>query len=269
MDDRERYESAQLAVKSAIQGNQSSVWTALPGIITSYDADTITAQVQPALHSLYTGPDQTKEWKVMPVIPDVPVIFPRGGKYALTFPVQRGDECLIVFSSRCIDNWWQQGGVQTQRELRMHDLSDGFAIPGPWSQATKISNLSTTTAQLRTSDGSIYAEVDNDNEKVRLVVKGITIEADAQNNVVNITGASSVTVTANNSATVTAPTVTVNSASLMTINCPLVKINGNLQITGTVTGGFGTADQVGLSTHRHGVAGVPAAAQTIPPTPGT
>ena len=108
-----------------------------------------------------------------------------------------------------------------------------------------------------------------DNEKVRLVVKGITIEADAQNNVVNITGASSVTVTANNSATVTAPTVTVNSASLMTINCPLVKINGNLQITGTVTGGFGTADQVGLSTHRHGVAGVPAAAQTVPPTPGT
>jgi len=269
MDYRERFEDPQTAIRSSLAGHQATVWTALPGIITSYDADTITAQVQPALHALYTGPDQTQEWKAMPIIPDVPVIFPRGGQYALTFPVQQGDECLIVFSSRCIDNWWQQGGVQTQRELRMHDLSDGFAIPGPWSQKTKISDLSTTTAQLRTSDGTIFAEVDNDNQKVRLVVKGITVEADAQNNVVNITGSDKVSVTANSEVTVTSPTITINSPAMTTINCPLVRINGNLQITGTVTGGFGTGDQIGLATHRHGIAGVPVAAQTVPPTPGT
>ena len=268
MEDRERYENPQSAVKSAIQNKQAGIWTALPGIITSYDADTITAQVQPALHSLYTGPDQTKEWKVMPVIPDVPVIFPRGGQYALTFPVQQGDECLIVFSSRCIDNWWQQGGVQTQRELRMHDLSDGFAIPGPWSQKSKISDLSTTTAQLRTSDGTIYVEVDNDNQKIKLVVKDITIEADAQNSSVNIAGSDKVSVTANSEVTVTSPTVTVNSTSMVTFNVPLLRINGNVQVTGSMIGGFGTGSQVGLQSHRHGTSG-PLAASTVPPTPQT
>jgi phage baseplate assembly protein gpV len=268
MDYRERFEDPQTAVRGALSGHQATVWTALPGIVTSYDADTITAQVQPSIHALYTGPNQMQEWKAMPIIPDVPVVFPRGGQYALTFPVQQGDECLLVFSSRCIDNWWQQGGVQTQRELRMHDLSDGFAIPGPWSQATKISNLSTTTAQLRTNDGTIYVEVDNDNQKIKLVVKGITIAANAQNNVVNITGSDTVNVIANNTVMVQSPTVTVNSSTQVTLNAPLVRVNGNLQITGNVIGGFGTGDAVNLQTHRHGTTGNLASA-TIPPTPGT
>jgi phage baseplate assembly protein gpV len=268
MDYRERYESRQTSNRSALTGHQATVWTALPGIIDSYDAETITAHVQPSLAAIYTGPEQTQAWYSMPICPDVPVIFPRGGQYALTFPVSKGDECLLVFSSRCIDNWWQQGGIQTQRELRMHDLSDGFAIPGPWSQATKISDLSTTTAQLRTNDGAIYAEVDNDNQKIKLVVKGITIEADAQNNVVNISGSDDVNVNANNSITVTAPTVTVNSSSTVTFNTPLLRINGNVQVTGSMIGGFGTGDAVNLQTHRHGTTGT-IAGQTIPPTPGT
>jgi hypothetical protein len=84
---------------------------------------------------------------------DVPVIFPRGGGCTLTFPVKAGDECLLIFADRCIDFWWQNGGVQKPVDLRMHDLSDAFAIVGPQSQAHKISGISTSAAQLRTDDG--------------------------------------------------------------------------------------------------------------------
>lgn len=65
-------------------------------------------------------------------------MMPRGGGFALTFPVAAGDECLVVFADACIDSWWQSGGVQNQAEKRRHDLSDGIVIPGLWSQPNKL-----------------------------------------------------------------------------------------------------------------------------------
>jgi hypothetical protein len=42
----------------------------------------------------------------------------------------------------------------------MHDLSDGFAIAGIKSQATKIANISNSSVQLRNNDGSTFIEID-------------------------------------------------------------------------------------------------------------
>jgi predicted transcriptional regulator len=88
----------------------------------------------------------------------------------LTFPVKAGDEVLIVFASRCIDSWWQSGGVQVPIEERMHDLSDGFAILSPTSQPKKLSSVSTSNAQLRTESGGTYIEV-TPNGKIRLIAE--------------------------------------------------------------------------------------------------
>jgi hypothetical protein len=112
---------------------------------------------------------------------DVPVCFPRGGGCTLTFPVTQGDEALIVFSSRCIDSWWQSGGIQVQAELRMHDLSDGFAIPGPFSQATRIGGWSGNSTQLRSNDGSTYFDLNPTTQKVKIVAPG-GFEVDAPTN---------------------------------------------------------------------------------------
>jgi hypothetical protein len=79
----------------------------------------------------------------------------------MTFPVKDGDEGLVVFASRCIDKWWRDGGVQEQTEYRMHDLSDGFAIPGFRSQKRTLDNVSTTAVQLRSDDGKKYVELDD------------------------------------------------------------------------------------------------------------
>ena len=54
----------------------------------------------------------------------------------------------------CIDAWWSQGGVQVQAEKRRHDLSDGFAIMGTWSQSRRVANYSATSAQLRSETGT-------------------------------------------------------------------------------------------------------------------
>lgn len=132
---------------------------ALPGIIQSFDPESVTAVVQPAIRYIERDNDGNQSTQDYPLLVDVPVIFPRGGGCTLTFPVKAGDECLVIFADRCIDFWWQSGGIQEPVDERMHDLSDAFCIVGPQSQAKKIGGISTTAAQLRTDDGSAIIEL--------------------------------------------------------------------------------------------------------------
>ncbi|TKU47850.1 translation initiation factor IF-2 [Citrobacter sp. wls757] len=162
--------SAMLASERDITKDQIKV--AMPGIIQSFDPDTVTAVVQLGIRCMQTNNDGTTSTSDYPQLVDVPVIFPRGGGVTLTFPVKPGDECLLIFSDRCIDFWWQNGGVQEAVDPRQHDLSDAFAIVGPQSQAKKISGISTTAAQFRSDDGSTYFEINPDTKKIKLVAPG-------------------------------------------------------------------------------------------------
>ncbi|MBK4119157.1 translation initiation factor IF-2 [Pluralibacter gergoviae] len=141
------------------QAIMSEMRVSMPGIIQTFDPDTVTAVIQLAIKGYEPDNDGVPQPEVLPLLVDVPVVFPRGGGCTLTFPVAPGDECLVIFADRCIDFWWQSGGVQEPVDSRMHDLSDAFAIVGPQSQAQKISGISTTAAQLRTDSGAAFIEI--------------------------------------------------------------------------------------------------------------
>jgi hypothetical protein len=150
----------------------SMLRVSLPGIIESFDPIACTCTVQPALKGQTADELGNMKSAPLPLLVDVPVVFPRGGGCTITFPVKSGDECLVVFSDRCIDFWWQSGGVQETVDPRQHDLSDAFAIVGPQSQANVISNISTTTLQMRTDDGFAYIELDPNNHAINIVAPG-------------------------------------------------------------------------------------------------
>lgn len=139
--------------KSERETTKNQIRVALPGIVQSFDPGAVTAVVQPAIRSVEIDNDGNRVTKNYPLLVDVPVIFPRGGGCTLTFPVKAGDECLVIFADRCIDFWWQSGGMQEPVDDRVHDLSDAFCIVGPQSQAQKISGISTSAVELRSDDG--------------------------------------------------------------------------------------------------------------------
>lgn len=159
MEQTERIGDREHGLRLAIQGMLAEAWTAMPGIIVSFNAEQCTAVVQMAIKMSIMDPKGNTKWEDIKPLLDVPVCFPCGGGFAVTFPIKPGDEVLVVFASRCIDAWWQQGEVQRQSEFRMHDLSDGFAIPGPRSIPNVLENISTTTTQIRNGDGSAFIEL--------------------------------------------------------------------------------------------------------------
>ena len=165
MDRRERYSDPEEAIRIALDGKQAAMWTAIPAIVDTFDAERHTANVQPTIKGIVRQQDGTFSELQMPLLLDCPVVFPAGGGVTLTFPIKPGDEVLVVFASRCIDSWWALGGVQGQAELRMHDLSDGFVLPGVRSQPRKFS-VSTTRAELRSDDGEAVVSLDPESHEI-------------------------------------------------------------------------------------------------------
>lgn len=113
-----------------------SVNVSTPAIVQSYDAATRTVSVQPAIRARYTDAEKRAQFVQLPLLINVPVVFPSAGDYMVSMPIHQGDECLVVFADRAIDNWWLNGGVQNPIEQRVHDLSDGIAIFGLQNQQT-------------------------------------------------------------------------------------------------------------------------------------
>jgi len=160
MDPRERINDLRVAVAAATRNRQANIWTLLPATIVSYNATLQTAAVQPMIIITVLDPlTGSTTLQQMPVINDCPVEFPGGGGFHLTFPVQPGDECTLKLASRCIDGWWQSGGLSQQGDLRMHDLSDGFVQVGVRSRPNALGSVSTTAVQLRSDDGVVHIEI--------------------------------------------------------------------------------------------------------------
>jgi len=147
------------ALRLAFDGRLSMLWTSFPGIVTDVDLEKNTCSVQPAIQGVIEDDNGVKTFVDLPVLVDVPIMWPKAGGFVLTFPLAANDEVLVHIASRCIDSWWQSGGVQKPMEARMHDLSDGFAYPGISSQPNVVENVSSSAVQLRDLAGTKYIEI--------------------------------------------------------------------------------------------------------------
>ena len=93
----------------------SSLHCALPGTVLSFDAESQTAEIQPAVRIGSMS---------FPILADVPVFMP------VPFEINAGDACLVIFADINVDAWLESGEAEAPPSARKHSLSDGFAFVG-------------------------------------------------------------------------------------------------------------------------------------------
>lgn len=59
----------------------------------------------------------------------------------ITYPIKKGDECVLLFSDREIESWFINGEVNTEGYPRLHDLTDAIAVVGLRSLPNMITIL--------------------------------------------------------------------------------------------------------------------------------
>lgn len=123
------------------------------GIVQEFDSDKQTIRATIAYKKTFLERQSNGTYKELPrdypILVDVPVIFLGGGQTALTFPIEKGDECLILFNDRSIDDWFSSSQVLPIKSPRLHSFSDGFALVGIRSTTKVLNNFDTDAAVIR------------------------------------------------------------------------------------------------------------------------
>lgn len=124
---------------AGVRGQMAKIHTLIPGIVDSYDEETQTATVRPAVKFAFRKADGGLERYSPGSIPNVPVAFPGSGDFSITWPLEPGESVLLGFCERSIDEWKTVAGeAHEPADARRFDLSDAIAIPCLRSPATPI-----------------------------------------------------------------------------------------------------------------------------------
>lgn len=109
-----------------VEQHTAKLRVALPAVVVSYNAErqTIVAQVQ--IRARFEDGAEAE----LPQLVDVPVHYPAGGGYVVSFPLAGGDPVLLLFSDRSLDEWKASGAMATPASTRKHQLTDAIAVPG-------------------------------------------------------------------------------------------------------------------------------------------
>lgn len=153
--------------------------TALPGRVESYDASKQTCDVLPMLKKQTPNGQGGYTTEDLPVLPNVPVAFPRGGGgFFMSFPLAKGDFVMLVFHERAIGAWRKKGEATAPGDLRMHSLAGAVAYPGLYPNDDALDDAHTanmvlgkdgSTAQIHLkADGTVHLGGENGAQFVAL-----------------------------------------------------------------------------------------------------
>lgn len=122
-------------LRDAIENRLVELHVSLPAKIVTYDPSTQKASVQALIKRTFVSGESVD----LPVFTDVPVAWPRAGKAWLHMPLKAGDFCQVVFCERSLDEWKTTGASVAPKEMRKHNLSDGWVVPGGYPFASPMS----------------------------------------------------------------------------------------------------------------------------------
>lgn len=105
---------------------------AMPGKVTAYSQSRNTVNVEPQLKVPLESPDGSFEFEGLPIIMDVPILWPSGsgGDCFITWPLAIGDYVELLFNDFDIGVWRTQGEAGNPGDQRAHGPSGAVAIPG-------------------------------------------------------------------------------------------------------------------------------------------
>jgi len=121
------------AVEQTVESRIRRMHVAGPGRVKKYDAQTRTVDIEPMIVPPLpegTDEDDGDEDAPLPVLMNVPVMFPRAGGVEITLPVQAGDTMLIVWTDWDLGRWRASGDKRRPISTAKHGVSGAVAIPG-------------------------------------------------------------------------------------------------------------------------------------------
>lgn len=241
-----RESSLEETLTNSIEHHFENFHFSIPAIVVRSDLENQQVDVQPSLNiKMFDGSGASER----PVILNVPLQFPVSKTAGFTFPVEKGDTVLLVFSERGLDSWKEGNGYPvTPTDFRMLDYKDAIAIPGLFPKNSTVNKPSKHVLTHNPKDTVLFANLGATEAEFRIKQDG-SVEINTSNMPVTV-NCSEATVNASTSIGLNAPTMIVDVAESQWL--------GNITHTGGYTGvGVQTFNGIVFGSHKHGTSPPP------------
>lgn len=169
-------------IRAAIEARLATTHVAFPARVERWDAARNEVDVRPALDRATKRIDGSILSESLPVIPSVPVQWPRSSGYGVTFPLVVGDWVTVIVADRSIGEWRRTGEAGDPRHVGTHRLDGAIAVPGVYPDAAALSAEHVPDDGIRigslTADGpfvlvsALGIEIKDPASGIRIVVSG-------------------------------------------------------------------------------------------------
>ena len=159
--------TAEMLVR-ALQAQRLEIHTGLPGIVRSYDSSAQTAEIELALTRPLPARDEEDgedTFETLPILPSVPVFWPRAGGFYLHWPLAAGDSGFVMFSELDMNSWRNTGDVSDPGVGLRHGLSGGVFMPGVFPRTSPNAFASGLHGRIGEEGGS-FIEFRSDTDQI-------------------------------------------------------------------------------------------------------
>ena len=180
--------------------------TCIPAIIDEFDPVRQRVSAIPAIRAKFINSDNQVSYVDYPKITNIPLAITKSAGLKITYPVEKGQNCTLIFSQRSIDNFIMAGGIQdpydtknpTKTQIRCMDLTDALCFPGVITDAETITDYATDAIEIRSADNTTKVSVKENS--LKLLQGSASIELKEGNinmtaATINITGTEAVNIT--------------------------------------------------------------------------
>jgi hypothetical protein len=142
-------------IKQAIENRMLDVHTAIIAKVERYDHQKQLVDVSPVLK---------RQDENLPMLCDVPVLFPRAGGFFISLPIQPGDFVQVIFNESAIDDFLAESASSIDSVSRF-SLQGAVVIPGIFPQSMALKDAHQINLVLGKENG-VHIHIDG--EKIRL-----------------------------------------------------------------------------------------------------
>src|SRR6476619_1472596 len=118
-------------LRRAIENRLLDLHTQIPAVVESWNESTNTIDARVCLKRAIASDDEKTVYEELPILRNIPVMYPKGGGFCLTFPLKQGDPVRLVFDEQYAGDYRETGSVPSAPVFAgRFNLSSCVASPG-------------------------------------------------------------------------------------------------------------------------------------------